>query len=118
MNDMIISACTLKPEIAGSVNSDPQYILTVMEEEATPLAVGMGQTFLFPYALFGIALILVLFAAGLYLYRCRRLQNRILELQFRERIKEEPIRGRWRIHSLRERIQTLEMDAVARIHTE
>ena len=41
MNDMIISACTLQPEIAGSVNSDPQYILTVMEEEATPLAVGM-----------------------------------------------------------------------------
>ena len=31
MNDMILSACTMQPEIAGSVNSDPQYILTVME---------------------------------------------------------------------------------------
>lgn len=97
---------------------EQQYVLSVIEDDPTPLAANLRQPSYFTAVIAVLATALLVFAVWMYVRQCKVLQLRLKELKFRERTEDQKIRSRWNLSALREQIHEVEMDAVSKISTE
>lgn len=99
--------CSAMPVSAGQ--EDTSYSLSVIEDEEVPLAPKISEEQLFPYAMVGIALILVFIALALYISECQKYRVRINNLQYEEDSKGSEVKKKsWNLWKLREHKKYLE----------
>lgn len=117
MKILSISSLVLLSPILLTASNQPNqdYILTVIEDEATPLAPSLPENQLFPYALAAILIIFVFLLIMTYLARCRLYKKRILELQVSTSVKTQKEDKGFNVIYLKKRHRTLEEEAASKI---